>query len=79
MSRFVILYQGLTDPSAQEESSLVSALKKSKIVDRMPGTILVEGPEAEIASVICGRRNWTFTRERSVGIKPPHRNIKQAA
>lgn len=79
MSRFVLLYQGVSDPSIQEEKSLVSALKKSKVVDRMPGTILVEGPEAEVASVVQQRENWTFMPERSVGVNPPHKNINQPA
>jgi hypothetical protein len=32
--------------------SLVSSLTGAKVIDRMPGSILVEGSEAEIASVV---------------------------
>ena len=68
MSRFVILYQGVTDPSAQEERSLVSSLKRAKVIDRMPGTILVDGSEAEVSSVVKKLKKWTFSREGGAGV-----------
>lgn len=79
MSRFVLLYQGTSDPSRQEERSVVSALKTAKVVDRTPGSILVEGPEAEVASVVRQRQNWTFSPVRSVGVAPPHKRVKLPA
>lgn len=78
MSRFVLVYQGTNDPSQQEEQSLVSALKKTKVVDRMPGTILVDGDEAVVASAVSNCRDWTFSRQQSMGVAPPHRRMKQA-
>lgn len=79
MSRFVLLYQGTSDPSHQEERSVVSALKTAKVVDRIPGSILVEGPESEVASVVRRCQNWTFSPVRSVGIAPPHKRVKLPA
>jgi hypothetical protein len=80
MSRFVVVYHGLADPPLAEQRSLTSALKKAvTVVDRMPGTILVDGVEAEVAGIVGGRPNWTFSPESSASIKPPHRRIKQAA
>lgn len=79
MSRFVLLYQGVADPSVQEERSLVSSLKTSKVIDRMPGTILVDGPETEVASAVKRLKKWTFSPERSLAINPPRRRIKTPA
>lgn len=79
MSRFVVVYQGTRDPSRQEERSLVSALRTAKVVDRMPGTILVEGDEAEVASAVRQCKNWTFSQERSLSVAPPHQRVKSAA
>ncbi|MDM0118355.1 hypothetical protein [Variovorax arabinosiphilus] len=76
MSRFVLLYQGTSDPSRQEERSVMSALKTAKVVDHMPGSILVEGPEAEVAAVVQQCQNWTFSPVRSVGVAPPHKHVK---
>lgn len=78
MSRFVVIYQGSSDPSTQEERSLVSALKSVKVVDRLPGTVLVEGNEADVASAVRQCKNWTFARERSLSALPPHRRVKPA-
>lgn len=77
MSRFVILYQGVTDPPAGEERSLVSSLKRAKVIDRMPGNILVDGSEAEVVSVVKKLKLWTFSPVGSAGIKPPHKVLKQ--
>lgn len=79
MSRFVVLYQGTRDPSSQDERSLVSALKRVRVLDQMPGTVLVEGDEADVASAVGQLPNWTFSRERGVPASPPHRQVKAAA
>lgn len=73
----MILYQGVTDPPVGEQRSLVSLLKRTKVIDRMPGNILVDGSEAEVASVVKKLKKWTFSPVGSVGIKPPHRALKQ--
>lgn len=79
MSRFVVLYQGISDPSTQEERSLVSALKRVKVVDRMPGTVVVEGEEADVECAVRELPNWTFSRERVLSSAPPHARLKRAA
>lgn len=79
MSRYVVVYRGPRDPSRQEESTLVSALKPVKILDRMPGTLLVEGDESVVASAVRQCENWTFSLEHSLSVKPPHRKLKPAA
>jgi hypothetical protein len=80
MSRFVIVYNGLSDPPPAEERSLVSALRKSvTVVDSMPGTILVDGAEAAVASVVGKRPNWQFSAAARASARPPHRAIKRAA
>lgn len=79
MSRYVVVYQGPHDPSRQEERLLMSALKPVRILDRMPGTLVVEGDEAVVASAVRQCRNWTFTREHGVSVHPPHRKLRRAA
>jgi hypothetical protein len=79
MSRFVVTYQGNNDPSKQEERSLVSALKRVTVVDKMPGTVLVEGDESDVASAVRQLSNWTFSLERGLSAAPPHRRVKPAA
>lgn len=58
---------------------LMSALKAAKVVDRLPGTILVDADEAEVASVLRKNKNWTFSPERTASVAPPHRRIRRAA
>ncbi|MGK2897262.1 MAG: hypothetical protein ACSLE9_01050 [Burkholderiaceae bacterium] len=73
----MILYQGVTDPPVGEERSLVSSLKRARVIDRMPGNILVDGSEAEVASVVKKLKQWTFSPVGSAGIRPPHKMLKQ--
>jgi hypothetical protein len=80
MSRFVVVYNGLSDPPPAEERSLVTALKRSaKVVDAMPGTILVDGVEAAVASVVGRRPNWKYSAQARAVAKPPHRTVRKAA
>lgn len=78
MGRFVVIYKGNSDPSSKEERSLLSALKAVKVVDRIPGTMLVEGEEADVASAVRQHSKWTFSRERGLSAPPPHRRVKPA-
>lgn len=80
MSRFVVVYNGLSDPPPAEERSLVSALRKSvTVVDAMPGTILVDGARTAVASVVDKRPNWKYSAQARAAAKPPHRAVKKAA
>lgn len=80
MSRYVICYQGDCDPPRQEERRLVSSLNKhAKVIEQIPGSILVDGAESEIAAALDRLKLWTFSPERSVRIRPPHKRIKQPA
>ena len=47
-------------------------------VDRLPGTILVDADEAEVASVVRKNKNWTFSPQRSASIAPAHQRIRRA-
>lgn len=80
MSRFVVVFKGNSDPSRAEMRSLMSALGRSvQVVDRMPGTILVDGTETAVASVVGPRPNWGFSPEGGATIGPRHARPKQAA
>jgi hypothetical protein len=64
MSRYVIIFNGKSDPPRAEMRSLASELAKSvQVVDQMPGVILVDGPEAIIAPVVASRPDWTYAPE----------------
>lgn len=79
MNRFVVIYEGLHDPSVQEERTLLSALKPAKVVDRMPGTLLVEGPAALVEAAVRGCKNWKLAREGTASVAPPHKRVRQMA
>lgn len=79
MSRYVICYQGANDPSQQEVNSLLSCFDRVKVIDTLPGTLLVDGPKAEIASAVKGMSQWTFSPERVVSVRPPRRRLKAPA
>lgn len=80
MSRYVVVYNGQSDPPPAEERSLVSALRKSvTVVDCMPGTILVDGAKTAVASVVDKRPNWKFSAAARAAVRPPHRVVKRAA
>lgn len=58
----------------------MSALRKRvKVVDRMPGTVLVEGDEADVASAVRQVPNWTFSPERGASVAPPHHRVRKVA
>ncbi len=75
MSRYVLLYQGITDPSSQEESTLVASLKNAKIIDRMPGSLLVDAAESELTALMQKFKKWSFTPDVGVVVKPPRKRI----
>lgn len=81
MSRYVICYQGDCDPSAKEERSLMSSLKnRVRIIDRMPGTILVDGTRDALEAALGPLEGWTFSPERAIQTRPPHKQrLKSAA
>lgn len=75
MSRFVIHYIGNSDPSKAEESRLVSSLKNAAIIDRMPGSLLVEAPEPPLAGDDATFAQWRVTPEASAAVPSPHKRI----
>lgn len=72
MARFVLLYQSLHDPSAQEQGALLSLLKQTRVVDQSPGSLLVEGPEEELAFAVKQCPAWTCSPAQELGVSPPH-------
>jgi hypothetical protein len=68
MGRFILLYGGVEDPSVKEQKRLLSALKNAVVLDSMPGSILVEGMEGELALAMAHEKDWSFSPERSIGI-----------
>jgi hypothetical protein len=71
MSRFVIVYNDNSDPPAQDERRIVASLTTAKVIDQMPGTLLVDGPEAEVATAVSRLDKWSFSPERPMAANPP--------
>lgn len=75
MSRYVVHYRGTSDPSATEERSLLSSLKNAKIIDRMPGALLVDALDVELEELAKKFKKWRFVPEVSVKVNPPRKRI----
>lgn len=75
MSRYVLTYQGAGDPAAQEELALVAALGPAKVVDRLPGTLLVKGRESDLSSIAAEFKDWSLRPVVYVDTNPPRRRI----
>lgn len=59
MSRFVLVYQADHVPSKEETSAVLRALAALKVVDHMPGIILLEGDYADVAAVLRTNKKWS--------------------
>ncbi|MGV7207090.1 hypothetical protein ACLB1G_04450 [Oxalobacteraceae bacterium A2-2] len=77
MNRFVITYQSIADPSGAQEDDLLSALGDAIVVDRFPGTLMVEGNAALLAGVIMRFDRWTLSPVVRASVAPPHRNMSE--
>ena len=75
MSRYIVHYTGPADPSVQEESTLLSSLKDAKIIDQMPGTLLVDAAESDLAVLARKFKKWRFAPEVTVTVNPPRKRI----
>lgn len=75
MSRYVLHYLGQSDPSSEEEGTLLSSLQNTTIIDRMPGAVLVDAAESELAALTKKLKKWSFTPEVGVSVNPPRKRI----
>lgn len=75
MSRYILHYLGQSDPSSEEEGKLLSSLRNTKIIDRMPGAVLVDAAESELASITKKLTKWSFTPDVAVSVNPPRKRI----
>jgi hypothetical protein len=73
MSRYVITYDGTSDPTAEEEGKLVSALGSVRLVDRFPGSLLVEGSEFDLVRAVAQVKGWSFGPVAQAEVNPPRR------
>ena len=78
MDLFVLTYEKIDDPPKQEVDALVTSLKGSKILDRMPGSILVEGSRRVISSVGERFPDWRLTKMAYASAKPPNRKLRKS-
>lgn len=78
--RFVVRYRGPADPPTEEERLIADCLDDEgdlKVVDRMPGSLLVEGDEADVARAVERAPCWVFSPEVAVVVSPPHKRLRR--
>ena len=78
MDQFVLTYDKLEDPPEHEVDALVTSLKGSKILDRMPGSILVQGSHDVISSVRDRFPDWKLSKMAYASAKPPGRKLRKS-
>ncbi|MFC5514014.1 hypothetical protein ACFPOU_23200 [Massilia jejuensis] len=79
MSRYVLSYLGVNDPPKKEERELVSSLGNAQVLDRMPGTLLVDGSKVELAKVAKKFSGWSLSPVAQASVGPPRKRIVNIA
>ena len=77
MDEFVLTYEKIDNPPKQEVDALVTTLKGSKILDRMPGSILVQSSREVISSVRERFPDWKVSQMGHASAKPPNRKLRK--
>lgn len=77
MSRYALIYAGEGDPSAQVEADLIAALSPYKVLDRMPGILLVDGPRVQLEAMARKFSGWRLSPIANATINPPGPRIKK--
>jgi hypothetical protein len=78
VDQFVLTYEKIDDPPEQEVDALVTSLKGSKILDRMPGSILVQGSRSVLSTVGERFPDWKLTKMAYGSANPPNRKIRKS-
>ncbi len=80
MTRVVVSYRRLGDPSLGEQEAVERELAGLSVVDRMPGAILVEGTEQEVRSLLAGRgSDWSVSEVRELHSPAPNLKTRSIA
>ena len=78
MDRFVLTYEKIDDPPKHEVDALVTSLKGSKILDRLPGSLLVQGSSKVISAVRERFPDWKVSQMAYASAKPPGRKLRKS-
>jgi hypothetical protein len=78
VDQFVLTYEKVDDPPEHEVDALVTSLKGSKILDRLPGSILVQGSHKVLSSVGEQFPDWKLTRMAYASATPPNRKLRKS-
>ncbi len=79
MARFVIVYQGMQDPTPVQEHALRERLQDVKVLDHTPGAMLVEGTSSRLRSLLADVPDWELATAATVRVRPPRRSRLKAA
>lgn len=66
MGLFVVMYKGVEDPPPAEEKALLLALDGLRVVDRWPGTVVVEARQEDLERRLRSLFTWSFSPAQSV-------------
>ncbi len=70
----VVSYRQAGDPSDEERAAMEGQLGERRVVDRLPGAVLVEGTVREVRARLTGRgHEWLVTEVGELHGLPPHR------
>jgi hypothetical protein len=78
VDQFVLTYEKIDDPPKHEVDALVTSLRGSKILDRLPGSILVQGSREIISTVGQQFPDWKLTQMAYASAKPPNRKLRKS-
>jgi len=77
MNEYSITYKSITDPTEQEQISLINELKDKKIIilDAFSGCILVKGEEPVINHVLNSYPKWSKSLNKKTTSVNPKKKI----
>lgn len=71
MKQWVLLYQGVGDPSKEEEAAVLAHLPADALVDRSPGMLMVTGDSViKIREVVALHPLWHYAPVVTIDIPP---------
>ncbi len=68
MGLFVVTFEGVADPPAQEEEALRLALDGLQVVDQWCGTVVVEASQEALEQRLKSLVHWSWSPAKFLGL-----------
>ena len=79
MKQWVLLYQGVGDPSQEEEAAVLAHFSADALVDRSPGMLMVTADSViKVREVVSRHPLWHYAPVVAIDIPPSSPFLKQA-